>query len=67
MPKARTDKRMSFQDGQGAAIASGPYGLRSWRCQPTVMPLPHRHSDVELNLLLDGAVTYVHRDRFVRT
>ncbi len=41
------------------------YGLQSWRWQPALMPLPHRHSDIELNLLLEGTVTYVHRDRFV--
>jgi len=48
-----------------ACKAAEPYGLQSWRWQPELMPLPHRHGDIELNLLLDGTVTYVHRDRFV--
>jgi AraC-like DNA-binding protein len=30
------------------------------------MALPHRHSDIELNLLLAGEVTYMHRERFVQ-
>jgi AraC-like DNA-binding protein len=46
--------------------ANHSYGLCSWRHQPALMPLPHRHSDIELNLLLAGEVTYVHRDRFVQ-
>ena len=55
----------------GAPIRNGSaaqysYGMSSWRCQPPLMPLPHRHSDIELNLLLAGEVTYVHRDRFVQ-
>ncbi len=52
-------------------MANGPaiqysYGLSSWRCQPALMPLPHRHSEIELNLLLAGEVTYVHRDRSIQ-
>ena len=41
------------------------YGLQSWRCHPNLMELPHRHSDIEINFLLDGAVVYLHRDRVV--
>jgi AraC-like DNA-binding protein len=41
------------------------YGLRSWRCHPNLMELPHRHSDIEINFLLDGEVVYLHRDRVV--
>ena len=29
------------------------------------MPLPHRHSDIEVNYLLDGQITYLHRDHEV--
>ena len=46
--------------------AAESFGLQSWRWQPALMPLPHRHSEIELNLLLEGTVTYVHRDRFVK-
>jgi AraC-like DNA-binding protein len=46
--------------------APGSLGLSSWRCQPALMALPHQHGDIELNLLLDGMVTYVHRDHFVQ-
>lgn len=42
------------------------YGLHSWRCQPELMALPHRHTDIEINLLLEGEVAYVHRDHRVR-
>ncbi len=51
--------------GLTASKTAESFGLQSWRWQPALMPLPHRHSDVELNLLLEGTVTYVHRDRFV--
>lgn len=39
------------------------YGLQSWRCRPNLMEMPHRHSDIEINFLLDGEVVYLHRDR----
>ena len=59
--------KVSSSARQSAALeAAESYGLQSWRWQPDVMPLPHRHGDVELNLLLEGTVTYVHRDRFVK-
>lgn len=29
------------------------------------MDLPHRHSDIEVNFLLDGEVVYLHRDRVI--
>ena len=61
------DNRSSGASGRTSAPnAAESYGLQSWRWQPALMPLPHRHSDIELNLLLEGTVTYVHRDRFVR-
>ncbi|HQY94403.1 helix-turn-helix domain-containing protein [Caldilinea sp.] len=46
--------------------APGSLGLSSWRCQPTLMAMPHQHGDIELNLLLDGMVTYVHREQLVQ-
>jgi len=30
------------------------------------MELPHRHTEIELNLLLEGEIVYAHRDRLVR-
>lgn len=36
-----------------------------WRFLPPLMPIPHRHSDIELNFLLSGSMTYLHRERFV--
>jgi AraC family transcriptional regulator, melibiose operon regulatory protein len=46
-------------------LAQHSFGLRSWVCQPQVMPLPHRHSDIEINYLLAGQITYLHRDQEV--
>jgi len=40
-------------------------GLFSWHLQPSVMALPHRHSDIEINFLLAGTISYIHRDRIV--
>lgn len=39
------------------------YGLHSWRWLPELMSLPHQHSDIEVNFLLEGGATYIHRDR----
>lgn len=47
-------------------VTPASYGLRSWRCYPDLMALPHRHNDVELNFLLEGEVAYMYRDREVR-
>lgn len=30
------------------------------------MALPHRHTEIEINLLLEGEIVYAHRDRMVR-
>lgn len=44
---------------------AGAMGLNSWRFQPRLMPVPHRHSDIEINFLLAGSITYLHRERTV--
>ncbi len=44
---------------------AGAMGLNGWRFQPRLMPAPHRHSDIEINFLLDGSITYLHRERIV--
>lgn len=41
------------------------FGLRAWLGNPHLMPRPHRHSEIELNFVCDGAITYLHRDRLV--
>lgn len=51
---------------QELAARSDSYGLSSWRCLPELMELPHRHTEIEINLLLEGEVVYAHRDRLVR-
>ncbi len=43
----------------------GAIGLYSWHLHPPLMPLPHRHSDIEINFLLAGTITYLHRDQVV--
>lgn len=48
------------------AATSDSYGLFSWRCLPELMDLPHRHTEIEINLLIEGEVVYAHRDRLVR-
>lgn len=48
------------------AAQADTYGLASWRCVPELMALPHRHTEIELNLLLAGEIVYAHRDRLVR-
>lgn len=62
---------MSLTANNGAiaglpAARSDTYGLSSWRCVPELMALPHRHTEIELNLLLAGEIVYAHRDRLVR-
>jgi AraC-like DNA-binding protein len=48
------------------AATPDEYGLSGWRCLPEVMALPHRHTEIEINLLLEGEIVYAHRDRLVR-
>lgn len=45
---------------------SDAYGLSGWRCLPELMALPHSHTEIEINLLLEGEIVYAHRDRLVR-
>ncbi|MBC7869819.1 MAG: helix-turn-helix domain-containing protein [Chitinophagaceae bacterium] len=35
------------------------FGLRGWRGYPGLMTLPHRHDDIEFNLVESGRMTYV--------
>ncbi|MFO7632375.1 MAG: AraC family transcriptional regulator [Caldilinea sp.] len=49
-----------------SSARSDAFGLHSWRCLPEVMALPHRHTEIEINLLLEGEIVYAHRDRLVR-
>jgi len=37
-------------------------GLKSWRGEPPPMARPHWHSEIELNFVQQGAITYLHRD-----
>lgn len=54
------------QQPQAYAVENnGAFGLRSWHTFPPLMGLPHRHSDIEINFLLAGAITYIHRERVV--
>lgn len=39
------------------------FGLRGWRGYPGLMSLPHRHDDIELNLVEAGRMTYVFGSR----
>jgi len=48
------------------AATSDAYGLSGWRCLPELMALPHSHTEIEINLLLEGEIVYAHRDRMVR-
>ena len=41
------------------------FGLTCWHGQPEMMQRAHRHGEVELNLIIRGEVTYVHRDSYV--
>lgn len=41
------------------------FGLRAWLGNPALMPRPHRHSEIELNFVCEGAITYIHRDQLV--
>jgi len=41
------------------------FGLRAWLGNPHLMPRPHRHSEIELNFVCEGAITYLHRDTLV--
>ena len=41
------------------------FGLTCWHGQPAMMQMAHRHGEVELNLIIRGQVTYVHRDSYV--
>lgn len=36
-----------------------PYGFSCQRWQPTLMPKPDRHNEIEINFLQSGSVTYV--------
>lgn len=42
-----------------------PYGLTCVRWQPSRMPRPDRHNELELNLLHTGRLTYLLRGRYV--
>ena len=41
------------------------FGLHAWRGNPHLMPRPHRHSEIELNFVCQGAIAYLHRDMVV--
>jgi AraC-like DNA-binding protein len=41
-----------------------PFSFQAWRAAPMVMPGPHTHTDIELNLLLTGSATYFLAGRF---
>lgn len=57
---------LSYKLGQPQTVDNeGAIGLRSWHTVPRLMGLPHRHSDIEINFLLAGAITYIHRERVV--
>lgn len=49
-----------------STATSDVYGLAGWRCLPDLMALPHRHTEIEINLLLEGEIVYAHRDHLVR-
>lgn len=51
--------------GTRTVLNAGAIGLMGWRFLPPLMPIPHRHSDIELNFLIHGSSTYLHRERFV--
>ncbi|MCX6045695.1 MAG: helix-turn-helix domain-containing protein [Chloroflexi bacterium] len=40
-------------------------GLRAWLGNPSLMPGPHRHSEIELNFVCEGTITYLHRDTLI--
>jgi AraC-like DNA-binding protein len=46
------------------APLSDSLAFRAWRSRPQVMPAPHAHTDVELNLPLDGTLRYFFAGRF---
>lgn len=46
-------------------IKNDTMGLRCWLGQPNRMPQPHRHSEIELNYLQQGTITYLHGDSYV--
>lgn len=57
---------IAHKQPQAHGVANeGALGLRSWHTLPHLMELPHRHSDIEINFLLAGAITYIHRERVV--
>jgi AraC-like DNA-binding protein len=41
-----------------------PFSFQAWQAAPLVMPGPHVHTDIELNLLLTGSATYFLAGRF---
>src|ERR1041385_1582081 len=45
-------------------LVETPFSFHAWRAAPLVMPGPHVHTDIELNLLLTGAATYFLAGRF---
>ncbi len=52
-------KVMAHPNAVDIARDSVTLGLTGWRGQPNLMGRPHRHNEVELNVIEEGAVTYV--------
>ncbi|MEI6350686.1 MAG: helix-turn-helix domain-containing protein [Verrucomicrobiota bacterium] len=42
------------------------FGFRAWRGEPSVMPVAHMHTDLEINFVVSGGMDYFICGRFVR-
>jgi len=52
-------KVMGHRDSADTGRDSVTLGLTGWRGQPDLMGHPHQHNEVELNVIEEGAVTYL--------
>ena len=52
-------KIMAYRDSTNIGRDSVTLGLSGWRGQPGLMDRPHRHNEVELNVIEEGTITYL--------
>lgn len=65
--QALGDKAMKVaqKSALNEAVSIASLGLKVWRGQPRRMERPHIHTDLEVNLLVEGQARYFFADRFL--
>jgi AraC family transcriptional regulator, melibiose operon regulatory protein len=58
-------RRLSRKERDGAITLNDSFGFRVWRGAPSIMPVAHQHTEIEINFLLRGWMRYFLAGKFV--